>query len=99
VSPARKRWVAVKPRNDPADVVASDAELATPEPPPRVTLEALPSEEREETDDDDRPDAPEARALDPRTRAIRITRVRTNGKRRWSVDFLVRQRDANRPRA
>jgi hypothetical protein len=80
-------------------VAASPAELATPEPRTSEMLEPRPSDRHEETDDDDRPSGPDARALHPRTRAVRITRVRTNGKRRWSLDFLVRQRDANQPRA
>jgi hypothetical protein len=99
VTPARKHWVAVKPRHGHPGVVAAEAALPTLEPPTGEMLEARPSDEREEADDDDRPDSPDARALHPRTRALRITRVRTNGKSRWSVDFLVRQRDANQPRA
>jgi hypothetical protein len=99
VIPARKHWVAVKPRHGSSGVLGSEAELPNLEPPTGEMLEARPSDEREEADDDDRPDSPDVRALHPRTRALRITRVRTNGKRRWSVDFLVRQRDANQPRA
>jgi hypothetical protein len=97
--PSRRRWVAVKPRNGPTDLVAPETEVPTPEPSTSEALEARPGDEREEADDDDRPDGPQARALHPRTRAIRLTRVRTNGKRRWSVDFLVRQRDEKQPRA
>lgn len=45
---------------------------------------------------DDTPAPPPTRALPARSRAIRITRVKTNGRKRWSVDFLVRGRDESR---
>jgi hypothetical protein len=41
------------------------------------------------------PEPPAVRALHPLSRAIRISRVTAaNGRRRWSVDFLVRHREA-----
>ena len=34
-------------------------------------------------------------ALPHRSRALRITTVKSNGRRRWAVDFLVREPDTN----
>jgi hypothetical protein len=92
-----KRWVAVKSRRAPAEVV--EVETPTTEPPASETLEPLPGDPRDEANDADGGMSTLARALHPRSRAIRITRVKADGKRRWSVDFLVRGPDANQPRS
>jgi hypothetical protein len=90
----QKRWVAVTARA----ATAEGLETESPAPEPRVqeSLEALPREPGNDTDPATA--AAESRALHPRSRAIRITRVNTNGKRRWSVDFLVRGADMHLPR-
>ena len=96
----RKRWVAVMPRH------AAGAGMPTPGvangqvTPAAGKTVPIPRGEREQDDPSAEPrdDAPPTRALHPRTRAIRITRVKTNGRRRWSVDFLVRQPDMHLPK-
>jgi hypothetical protein len=97
-------WVAVKPK----PVSADATEVRTTEPPVSATIAALPRDAHDRDahgshgtngtrmnghvlDDGNAP--PPSRALHPRSRAIRITRVKTNGRRRWSVDFLVRKPD------
>jgi hypothetical protein len=71
--------------------VAFDTEPEPEAPPgdvPRVeVVEAVPAPA---------PVPAPTRALPARSRAIRITRVKTNGRRRWSVDFLVRGQDERR---
>jgi hypothetical protein len=77
-----RRWVPVKARR-----VAPEAAPEREAPPrevPRVEIV------------EDAPVLPPTRALPARSRAIRITRVKTNGRKRWSVDFLVRGRDEPR---
>ena len=88
----------------PRPVSAEATDVRTSEPPVSVTITPLPHEPRDARDahgargtnghvfaDGSAP--PPSRALHPRSRAIRITRVKTNGRRRWSVDFLVRKPD------
>jgi hypothetical protein len=59
-------------------------------------LEDLHHDPRVEIVDDVAPKAEPARAALPhRSRALRITTVKSNGRRRWAVDFLVRETDAN----
>jgi hypothetical protein len=41
------------------------------------------------------PAVPMTRKLPQRTRALRITSTRKNGRKRWTVDFLVRAPDAD----
>jgi hypothetical protein len=73
-----RRWVAVKARRVGVEPEAD----APPRDVPRVEIV-----------DDSIPAPPPTRALPTRSRAIRITRVKSNGRRRWSVDFLVRRQD------
>jgi hypothetical protein len=95
-------WVPVKARR-----ISADATDVRTEPNAGDTIEALPREPHDSREthetraahtnghlfDDGHNPPPAARALHPRSRAIRITRVKTNGRRRWSVDFLVRKPD------
>jgi hypothetical protein len=84
-----RHWVPVKARRRVFERVAFEVEVeAEPEAPPRD----VPRVEI----DDDTPAPPPTRALPARSRAIRITRVKANGRKRWSVDFLVRGRDESR---
>jgi hypothetical protein len=100
-----KRWVAVQPRRVERAPVGS----GPPSPHPDALADRARAardsrgtngssgahEPRGHNIDDGMSPPPMTRALHPRTRAIRITRVKTNGRRRWSVDFLVREPDAN----
>jgi hypothetical protein len=97
----RTRWVAVKARK--ASVLVATPEgvesaAGSPnEPLASGTLEPLPHDPHQGASDASGPKPQSARALHPKTRAIRITRVKTNGKRRWSLDFLVRAPDMHLP--
>jgi hypothetical protein len=97
---ARAGWVAVKPRTVSADagrVHTKPAVADTLEPLRRDTHDSRETPGARPTNghvfDDGGTAMPLSRALHPRSRAIRITRVKTNGRRRWSVDFLVRKPD------
>jgi hypothetical protein len=88
-----QRWVPVqsRPRNRRSDPSRSDPSRSDPsrseEPPPEAPRDVP----HVEIVDAASPAAPMVRELHPLSRAIRISRVTTaNGRRRWSVDFLVR---------
>jgi hypothetical protein len=96
----RAGWVAVKPRGVSAEAVAVRTRPSVGDTLEPVRRDAHDSREPRGSRptnghvfDDGGPAAPLSRALHPRSRAIRITRVKTNGRRRWSVDFLVRKAD------
>jgi hypothetical protein len=75
-----RRWVPVKARRPVFERVASETEPdGAPRDLPRVEIVDVTAA------------PPPARALPAGSRAIRITRVETNGRKRWSVDFLVRR--------
>jgi hypothetical protein len=61
------------------------------------SVQELHHDPRVEIVEEHAPVAAEARAALPqRSRALRITTVKSNGRRRWAVDFLVREHDAEK---
>src|SRR5262249_54160960 len=95
---------------DPAAVVAgddapADREVVVPEivagpqrwasPPPVEATTDTPPDSDVEVVDARQPASPPSLDLPARTRAVRITKVKTNGKRRWVVDVLVKQPDGD----
>ncbi len=76
------------------DVVVEPAATADP-----TVIEVLPAAARvevvqPEVVDARTPAVPMTRKLPERTRALRVTTTRKNGRKRWTVDFLVRSPDA-----
>jgi hypothetical protein len=84
------RWVPVKARRRVLERAVFERVAFEPEP------EAPPREVPRVEIVEDVPAPAPTRVLPARSRAIRITRVKTNGRRRWSVDFLVRGQDDRR---
>ena len=94
-----KRWVAVKAvrraRSRPASPIGNRRWV--PVNARRVPFESEPQPEAPPRDVprveivDEAPAPQPTRALPARSRAIRITRVQTNGRKRWSLEFLVRR--------
>jgi len=96
-APGPKRWIAVKgvrravvPKGI-ATAVALEAAPSVPElvhePVPQIA---------DPTPGPDRRERPAGRAfirLPRRTRALRLVLTKSNGRRRWAVDVLVRQAD------